>query len=181
RSQLRVTASQIDRSRTYGFNLPVLKYFKFSTNNSNLFISLPIRTDQQYSSIEYLVIDHDCTLNEILLLTSYTPQLDHLRVYKTDKNPQNVPLRNLYNLNSIYLYMYDITFNQLEIFLTKIYSNLKTLLIKCSNDITYLDIHRWEIIILNYSPELEKFYLNYYESINNDIYCEEKIDLSTSF
>ncbi|CAF3984965.1 unnamed protein product, partial [Rotaria sordida] len=94
------------------FNLPLLKYFKFSTNNSDLFISLPSRTDEQNSSIKYLVIDHHCTLNEIVLLTSYTPQLDHLYVHKVEKNLQNFSGINLYHLNSIYLYIYNITFNE---------------------------------------------------------------------
>lgn len=36
------------------FSLRNLKYFKFSANNANLFISLPIPTDQESSPIEYL-------------------------------------------------------------------------------------------------------------------------------
>ncbi|CAF0898109.1 unnamed protein product [Rotaria sp. Silwood1] len=77
------------------------------------------------------------------------------------------------------------TLNQLEKFSTKIYSNLKILSISFSKNIDILDAYRWEIIILNYYPELEKFYLNYYESINNDnpypIYCGKINEFSSSF
>ncbi|CAF3251842.1 unnamed protein product [Rotaria sp. Silwood2] len=163
------------------FNLPLLKYFKFSTSNSDLLISLPTRTDEQYSSIKYLVIDHHCTLDEIGLLTSYTPQLDRLYVNKVAKNLQNFSGINLYHLNSIYLNIYNITFNELEIFLIKIYSNLKTLSMKCSNDTMFLNTHRWELLIMNYYPELEKFYLKYCDRISNDGFYKEKIDLSSSF
>ncbi|CAF2662233.1 unnamed protein product [Rotaria sp. Silwood2] len=163
------------------FNLPLLKYFKFSTSNSDLLISLPTRTDEQYSSIKYLVIDHHCTLDEIGLLTSYTPQLDRLYVNKVAKNLHNFSGINLYHLNSIYLNIYNITFNELEIFLIKIYSNLKTLSMKCSNDTMFLNTHRWELLIMNYYPELEKFYLKYCDRISNDGFYKEKIDLSSSF
>ncbi|CAF1524429.1 unnamed protein product [Rotaria sordida] len=77
------------------------------------------------------------------------------------------------------------TFNKLEIFSTKIYSNLKILSISFSKNIDLLDAHQWEIIILKYYPQLEKFYLNYYESINNDnqypIYSGKINDFSSSF
>ncbi|CAF3530126.1 unnamed protein product [Rotaria sp. Silwood2] len=77
------------------------------------------------------------------------------------------------------------TFNKLEIFSTKIYSNLKILSISFSKNIDLLDAHQWEIIILNYYPQLEKFYLNYYESINNDnqypIYSGKINEFSSTF
>ncbi|CAF1523837.1 unnamed protein product, partial [Rotaria sordida] len=54
-----------------------------------------------------------------------------------------------------------------------------------SKNIDLLDAHQWEIIILNYYPQLEKFYLNCYESINNDnqypIYSGKINDFSSSF
>ncbi len=40
-------------------------------------------------------------------------------------------------------------------------SNLKILSIYCSNNLEFLNAHRWEQLILNYYPQLEKFYLTY--------------------
>ncbi|CAF3327288.1 unnamed protein product [Rotaria socialis] len=77
------------------------------------------------------------------------------------------------------------TFNQLEIFSNKTYPNLKILSISFSKNINFLDAHRWERIILSYYPQLEKFYLNYYECINNGnqhpINCGEINEFSSSF
>ncbi|CAF3018363.1 unnamed protein product [Rotaria sp. Silwood2] len=124
-------------------------------------ITFPIANDQQFGPIESLIIEHSCTLNDLISLISYTPQLHHLAVYKPDKNDPNAQiflLINLSNVKSIHLDMYQITVNELEIFLTKISSNLKILSINCSNDITFLDDHRWKSLVSHNFLQLEKFY-----------------------
>ncbi|CAF5168493.1 unnamed protein product, partial [Rotaria sp. Silwood1] len=48
------------------FNLPKLKYIKFKaieSNNFDIIISLPIATNEQISSIEYLIMDHHCAFD----------------------------------------------------------------------------------------------------------------------
>lgn len=60
------------------------------------------------------------------------------------------------------------TDHQLEIFSTQLYSNLKILSISCSQNIIFLDAHRWEQIISRYYPQLEKFYFIYYDRMDND-------------
>jgi hypothetical protein len=81
--------------------------------------------------------------------------------------------------------VYQITFNELEIFLTKVASNLTILSIKCSNDITFLDAHRWEQLISHYYHQLEKFYLSYYDRMGNGnqypIYSGSINSFSSSF
>ncbi|CAF0770894.1 unnamed protein product [Rotaria sp. Silwood1] len=70
-----------------------------------------------------------------------------------------------------YLFNYDKminTFNELEIFSTEIYSNLKILSIHCSDNIIFLDAYRWKKLILHYYPQLEIFYFIYYDRMNND-------------
>jgi hypothetical protein len=64
------------------------------------------------------------------------------------------------------LHLYETTFNALEIFITKICPNLKCLSIVASNDITFLDAYRWEHLILNYFPYLEKFSFTYDDYID---------------
>jgi hypothetical protein len=56
------------------------------------------------------------------------------------------------------------TFDKLELFITKINCKLRVLSVdidSLSTDMTYLDAVRWEELILKYLPQLEKFYLEY--------------------
>lgn len=54
-------------------------------------------------------------------------------------------------------------FTNTEILSTKLSStsNLKILSIYCSNNLEFLNAHRWQQLILNYYPQLKKFYLIY--------------------
>jgi hypothetical protein len=76
------------------------------------------------------------------------------------------------------------TSNELEIFSTKICSNLKILSISSKN-IIFLNFHRLEKLILHYYPQLEKFYFTYYDRMNNDnqyeIYSGRVNQFSSSF
>ncbi|CAF5161831.1 unnamed protein product, partial [Rotaria sp. Silwood1] len=75
--------------------------------------------------------------------------------------------------------------HELEIFSNKLCSNLKILFINYSQNIIFLDAHRWEQLILHYYPQLEKFYLTYYDGINNNnqypIYTGPVNQFSSSF
>jgi hypothetical protein len=74
--------------------------------------------------------------------------------------------------------------DDLEIFSNKLCSSLRILSINCSENIIYLDAHRWERLILNCYPQLEKFYFTY-DHINIDnqseIYSEQVNQFSSSF
>ncbi|CAF2123652.1 unnamed protein product [Rotaria magnacalcarata] len=87
-----------------------------------------------------------------------------------------------------YLFYYEEIMNkdhELEIFSNKLCSNLKILFINCSQNIIFFDAHRWEQLILHYYPQLEKFYLTYYDGINNNnqypIYTGPVNQFSSSF
>ncbi|CAF3010006.1 unnamed protein product [Rotaria sp. Silwood2] len=75
--------------------------------------------------------------------------------------------------------------HELEIFSNKLCSNLKILSIYCSQNIIFLEAHRWEQLILHYYPQLEKFYLTYHDGINNNnqypIYTGPVNQFSSSF
>jgi hypothetical protein len=63
------------------FDLSKLKYFKFTaalTDNSDIITSLPNSSENSISPIEYLIIDHTCTFNELFSIISYTPKLYHV-------------------------------------------------------------------------------------------------------
>ncbi|CAF1241273.1 unnamed protein product [Rotaria sp. Silwood1] len=71
----------------------------------------------------------------------------------------------------VFLFYYEEMINkdhELEIFSNKLCSNLKILFINCSENIIFLDAHRWEQFILHYYPQLERFYFTYYDCIDND-------------
>ncbi|CAF3025305.1 unnamed protein product [Rotaria sp. Silwood2] len=153
------------------FALSTLKYNKVIVHFKESSITLPIATDEEFGCIESLIIDHSCSSNELISLISYTPRLRHLTVCKTDNNDTNAQifsLRNLINLESIYLDMFQITFHTLAIFLCKLSSNLKILSIASSNDINFLNAHLWENLISINFPQLEKFYLTYSDRFLND-------------
>ncbi|CAF0869307.1 unnamed protein product [Rotaria sordida] len=157
------------------FNLPKLKYIKFSAvepENIDVTVSLPITTNKQVSTIKYLVIDHPCAFNELFTIISYTSQICHL--YFIHKKGSTLKIGNilsitLLNLTHLSIYGDDITFDEFQIFITKIDSKLKVLSItSLSEDMTYLDADRWEEFILKYLPLLQKFYLKYYVFFNNN-------------
>lgn len=58
--------------------------------------------------------------------------------------------------------------NTFDILSNKRYSNLNILSIICSKNIVFLDAFQWERLILQYYPQLEKFYFIYYERLDNN-------------
>ena len=52
-------------------------------------ISLPIATNKQFNSIEILVVEHSCSLNELATLISYTPRLVRMRINEIITNDSN--------------------------------------------------------------------------------------------
>ncbi|CAF1476369.1 unnamed protein product [Rotaria sordida] len=153
------------------FVLPELKYYRIFLSDNYHSITLSMAMNNQFSPIEYLVIDHYCSLNELISLISYTLKLRRLTVHKIKTNNSNITILSsitLNNLNSIYLDLRQTTFNVLEIFITKKFPNLKSLFIAGSNDINFLDAYRWEQFILNNFSQLEKFYFVYDDLLDNE-------------
>jgi hypothetical protein len=65
------------------FNLPKLKYLRFHATgyrHSNIIVSPAMPPSQSISTIEYLVIDHLCTSQDLANIISYTRHLSHLTV-----------------------------------------------------------------------------------------------------
>ncbi|CAF4684268.1 unnamed protein product, partial [Rotaria sp. Silwood2] len=92
----------------------------------------------------------------------------------------------LSNLTYLSIHLFDAKFDEFEMFIRKIYSKLKVLgVINESDDIDFLDSHRWKQLILQYLPSLEKLYLQYFEDINDDykypIYSGKLNQFSSSF
>ncbi|CAF3657542.1 unnamed protein product [Rotaria sp. Silwood1] len=145
----RLFSLTIDTQRTFDdltevyrliFVLPKLKYMKCSARGTVLSMSLPIAKKERLTNIEYLVINHSCTFNQVSTIISYTPELYHLNLMKSYDNYFNnemiLPM-NLFILRATRLYERD-----------------------------YLDADRWQQLIEDYLPDLEEFYLQYHEKVD---------------
>jgi hypothetical protein len=154
------------------FTLPMLKCYELSVNYTSTSFSLPIATNKQFSPIEYLVLDHYCTFEELYIITSYTPQLRRLYFMHTDKIDLNIEIfvrLPLSHLTFISIREYPKKFDEFEMFISGIQWKLKFLYITTeSKDVTYFDANRWEELILKYLPDLKVFHLQY-----DEFTCEE--------
>ncbi|UJR16646.1 hypothetical protein I4U23_003546 [Adineta vaga] len=114
--------------------------------------------------IEDLIINHSCTFQECATIISHLPKIGSLFLTKLIENKPNeriLPIKSS-TLTRLILDEYDIPFNELEIFLQNIDAKLHVLSLDLeSNDFNYLHDQRYENLILNYFPQLKKFYLKY--------------------
>jgi hypothetical protein len=168
--------------------LPNLKFNKLTLDEDDSSISLPLANDQQYSSIEYLIIDHSCTFNELFIILSYVPKIHYLKFFimnNVDGTVHTVLPITLSQLTQILVEICYTDFNSFEVFIRKIYCKLKFLyiLIK-SEDISFLNARRWEQLINELFPDLRSFYLKYYENMKNEhdsVYPGETNDFISLF
>src|SRR5271156_4282053 len=134
-----------------------------STSYSDLCISLPMSTNEQSSPLEYLIIDHYCTFNELSAILSYTPQLRHLSFMESHKIDATIgiiiPLIPIH-LTYLCIRVRHVTFDEFEMFIRQIRPKLKVLMFSTSSEeIAYFDAYRWERFILQNLRQLEKFSL----------------------
>jgi hypothetical protein len=152
------------------FALPKLKYIKCSANEHFTLVSLPIANDKQFSTIEYLIINHECTFNTLCTLISYTPQLRYLSLNdlsESDSDNEYTLSVHYSNLRYLSIEMCNITFDDLETFIINMKCNLKVLrVISCCDYNDYIDGHRWEQLIANYLSNLKKFSLEYRQDVD---------------
>ncbi|CAF3032480.1 unnamed protein product [Rotaria sp. Silwood2] len=153
------------------FDLPMLNYFKLSFSSIESFIPLSIASNKQLSSIKYLVIDHCCSLNELIAILSHTHQLCRLTCQQVNESNENIvkdTLHMIYSLTRISITKCYAEFDELEMFLTMISPQLEVLRINTFNDVTYLDADRWERIISQFLLHLDLFQFQYKELIDED-------------
>ncbi|CAF1134371.1 unnamed protein product [Rotaria sordida] len=154
------------------FALPKLIYIKCSPSEVGGAISLPIATNQKSSTIEYIVIDHFCTLPELCAILSHIPQLRYCHFREVyDADPMNIDTTiqiKLFNVICISMKDCEIKFDTFEQLIREIECPLQVLHITNTYDENnYLDANRWKILILNYLPHLKEFSLTYNTDIGN--------------
>ncbi|CAF1396824.1 unnamed protein product [Rotaria sp. Silwood1] len=152
------------------FTLPKLKYIKCSANEHFTSISLAIANYGQFSTIKYLVINHECAFNTLCILISYTPQLYHLSLMNLSENDSDdeivLPI-SCSNLTYLSIKKCSITFDELKTFIINTKCNLKFLRIISESDYNdYINDEQWEELIVNYLSKLEKFYVEYHQDID---------------
>ncbi|CAF4288003.1 unnamed protein product, partial [Adineta steineri] len=167
------------------FMLPKLKYVKYSDHDCAAGVSLPSATNKQLSSIEYFFIDHDCTIDQLCILTSYTPQVRHLKITNLSENDSInemiLPI-SLINLTYISIELCTITFDKFEMFIKQTECNLEVLrIITHIDDRDYLDDNRWEQLISEYLHKLKKFYVEYVQDIDPESGCSIDYEPSQRF
>jgi len=151
-------------------SFPSLKYNKVSIlscsedEHKNIFV--PVAFNERFSTIEYFIIDHCCTLNEILSMLYHTPGLCHLtcrNVIESREKFQNVNPIVLSKLTHIDIDMYETWFEDFQIFISKLFAPVQVLRIKYHTGSDYLEGDSWEQLIKRYMPYLHTFNYEYYE------------------
>ncbi len=167
------------------FDLPKLKYIRLFTTvpeYTNVTVSLPFCIDHQFSNIKYLIIDHSCSFDELFSIISYTPRITRLSFIHKRRNTEILSPIILSNLTDLSIYGDDITFNEFEMFITKIHPKLKVLSLRSqAKDMNYLNADRWEQFIMKYLPQLEKFHLTYCMCFTYDERISEYVGESNPF
>ncbi|CAF1219529.1 unnamed protein product [Adineta steineri] len=171
------------------FTLPLLKYFKYTTNDVDTSTSLLSTTHKQFSTIEYMVMRHCCTFEQLSSIISYTPQLrrlDFSDTYNIALSYETILPLPLPNLTYLRIRIHHLLFDAFETFIRGMNSKLKVLYV-CADykDSSYLDSDQWENLIIKYLPKLKKFSLEVYvhvgHSLNPSPYIEEPIQFNSSF
>jgi hypothetical protein len=168
--------------------LPMVKYYKFSADASYIDPPLPMATREEYNLIEYLVIDHSCSFDELVILVSYTPQLRQLHVTDSLESMPKIRMMSptaLINLTHLTIFADNFVFDEIELFIKRMNFKLKVFVIRTSDDASFLHADRWEQLIIQYLPYLDEFCLLYQECIGEkyqyDIYHGKQNPFLTSF
>ena len=155
------------------FTLPELKYCRFENNNDGdgkTTVLLPMAKQNQFSSIQSMFIRHFCSFDEVETIVSYMPQLRSLYILERFNYERLSPL-NLANLTSLTIGLYNFTFDELKIYLSKIQSQLEVLHVNNrTEDLTYMNAKKWEEYLVENLSQLKKFSLS---NIINFVYGED--------
>ncbi|CAF2946768.1 unnamed protein product [Rotaria sp. Silwood2] len=154
------------------FNFPMLNYYKLSLFVAEASYPLSIATNEQFSTIKYLIIDHCCSFDELITILSYTPQLCRLTCEQVNESDDNIvedALKMICSLKRVSFAKFYAEFDELEMFLRKVSPHLEVLCFNSCNDVTYLDANQWERIISKYLSHLNKLEFKYEESIDEEL------------
>jgi len=154
------------------FRLPYLKYSRlFIPDDEESEIFIPMSINEKLSTIEHLIMNFGCTINEltsILLRTPYLKRLTCERLVETDEINNNEDRLTLPHLTHICICECEIEFDEFEVFTKKISSQLRMLRLYTFWNPVYLDGNRWEQLIKNHMPHLHEFHFYNHMSADYD-------------
>ena len=162
---------QMDLIDVYGFvfNLPVLEYNKISLPFAKSILFSANTIAKQSSSMKHLVIDYHCTVGDLSLILTHTPQLRRLNLSKTLTSFQHIiSSLVLSDLTHLHIHKCDMPFGQFEALITKVSSQLQVLTLSTFEHSSYLDANLWEQLISQHMPQLRKFHFQHRESSDNN-------------
>ena len=184
---IRIGHNVSDVSKIYQivFTFPVLKYYKCQITNFNASVLLPFATEKQFSSIEHLVIVHDCQLEDLASILSYTPRLRRLTYHHVGANLPTTRMilpMNVANLTYLSIHSFEMKFNPFQLLIDKIDFQIQTFLFTTySNDIDYLDAYQWEKLILKHFLHLQTFHFIYDGNLDHVIQSFQYLHPSNQF
>jgi hypothetical protein len=154
------------------FSLPSMKFNRltFEVDIHDLYqeldISVPFAINERFSTIEYLIINHNCTSQELFSIVRHTPRLRHLTCERLVKSGITIDTNKpviLFNLTHLCLDDCAADFDEFKLFITKVSSQLQVLKIQQYTYEDYLDVDRCQRLIKNYMPHLRKFDYEYHD------------------
>ena len=156
--------------------LPSLKYSSLSLFEEKVVnVFVPLAINERCSALEYLFMNHNCTLNELISILSHTPRLRRLvcdnlvESYTNVKNEVSVTLPNLTHFS---VDGCEIKFDEFEKFIKQICSQLQVLCVRKFFNEDYIDPDQWKQLILQNMPHLLKLTIkcpiNIDDSFNNN-------------
>ena len=155
------------------FALLSIRDLRVETNplQSPITCSMPM-ADQSTTLIESLAVDHDCNINDLLVLLSYTPRLRRLTCESIAEDEMPLPpekVNAIPTLTRVSINRWNADFNRLETFLTIVAPELQCLTIKCYEKVDFFfSAERWERVITQHFPHLSTFNFTYVETIDED-------------
>ena len=164
--------AKIDELYRAIFHLPVLKYCKVSLDYHSRYDGLRLITNAT-SSIEHLVLDHECTLNELDVILSCVPHLRRLSIQSLEREYTNFTgdysSKKIEHLRHFSVDRMSISFNQFQRMSECLFTQLEVLHLSINNDQEYLNAKQWEQLIRSTMSQLRIFDFQYSTYLNTDM------------
>lgn len=155
------------------FQLPKLKFCQLTFPSGGQRVPLPTSVNQ-CSTLERLIINGHCRLDQLISILSYLPNLQYLTCEYLYGSEWIEIVKIPESLISVCFTVYRMSFNEFKLLLSKIGLKLKRLRIRIFNNESFFHAEQWEELISNFMPCLWKFDLQY-NSIINDIFEKDEI------
>lgn len=163
--------------------LPDLKYnFPTAGLRSHVNPMIPIAFNQQWSKIEYFSMNHTCSLPTLISILAHMPRLHHLtceEIREFCSQFEDITYSTLPHLTSLRIKKCFAEFYKFEEFISKICSSLKTCFIWHYFNQYYIEPNQWKQLILKHMLQLQKFDLNCFVEIENDIDFDININIDS--